>query len=265
MTRTVPQSYLFSSLSPFNYRVSENFKVFASRMVVIVGTSLGLLLVLAILWLAYLLPTIAWVALASVALVYLGSLGGVALHSYRHFFARKSFEVVLVSPQPRSREEVDWPDPNSVPLYRQLMDRYRFHKECCERGARRNARFAAILDLAIPVISAMVVFLAASGDLVRPGGVASLGLILTFLTVVNSLIKPSRKAFVFSDRLIRLDDWRFDFELKVKESGAKGEQELLALLREKNAELSAVAGRLVGVGTPGHISDQSPGTRQSAL
>ena len=72
-----------------------------------------------------------------------------------------------------------------------------------------------------------------------------LGLTLTIITILNSLLKPTEKFTQFAQARIRLQEWKVDFSIKLsailkENQNFSHEYTIDKLLEEKNEQLSGI-------------------------
>ena len=125
-------------------------------------------------------------------------------------------------------------------LYRAMEERYLFHRSKAEGHVKvfKNTSFA--LALAIPILSATVSF-AMADQIHMPSFVpACLGLTLTVLAIVGSVLKPDKRFADAVQHCIALHEWKRDLDI-CRLSPSMGDAEVLRnTLLEMDARLSEI-------------------------
>jgi hypothetical protein len=99
------------------------------------------------------------------------------------------------------------------------------------------------LGVAMPLLAAFVTYLSTASDRIPDVYVSITGLILTFFTLLNEVLKP-RQRFLSSVQLSHeLEEFITDVEIELRELSRKDPQnleEIYAVLRTHNRQLSVV-------------------------
>ena len=129
--------------------------------------------------------------------------------------------------------------------------RHRFHRNAAMTLDRWYRRLAWFLSLYVPLASAAVSALAATLTKELPSAasqlstwIAALGGTVTVATIVQSALKPEQKYVQYADILVQLEDWRVRFELALATLDGRPDSELVALVEERQLEVSRL-GRLM--------------------
>ena len=126
-------------------------------------------------------------------------------------------------------------------FYRELERRYVFHKKNAEKHVKMFKPLGFLFGLAIPILSALVTF-SISSD--RSGALAALsaamGLALTVLTILNSVLKVDERFARGAQHCIALHEWKRDFDILVAESDTQDEKVFHAMIREMDDKLSEI-------------------------
>ena len=126
-----------------------------------------------------------------------------------------------------------------------ILQRYLFHRYSAQKAHRNYETLSQILNIMIPVLSAILTAIADFGLKY----LWLLGLSLTILTILNSLLKPAEKFTKFAQVRINLQEWEVDFSIKlstiIKDNpNLKNEYTIDKLLAEKNKQLSEIVNNM---------------------
>jgi hypothetical protein len=144
-----------------------------------------------------------------------------------------------------------WPHKDSQEIYKRLIDRFVFHKDNAEGSVRWAHHLAWVLALFIPILSAAITFLASSPGFQPPGWlVPSVGLLLTIVTIFNSASKQDQRYASLSEKLIELNDWKFELDIATSKLNSNNKKECYSLLMEKSDKLSQIGKEILLVAIP---------------
>jgi hypothetical protein len=121
-----------------------------------------------------------------------------------------------------------------------LEDRYLFHKEKAERQVTTFKPIGFIFGLAIPIIAAVVTFSMTTESGISKPVAALMGLGLTLLTIVNSVLKPDERFAKAAQHCIALEEWKREFDINMAESHTTDEMAFHAMIREMDKALSEI-------------------------
>jgi hypothetical protein len=125
-------------------------------------------------------------------------------------------------------------------FYQTTEARYVFHKEKAESHVNRFKPMGFFCGLAIPILSALVTFAITYESAIPTFVTAGMGLVLTLLTIVNSVLKPDKRFTSAAQYCIALHEWKRDFDICVAESDAADEKAFHALIQEMDGRLSEI-------------------------
>jgi hypothetical protein len=125
-------------------------------------------------------------------------------------------------------------------FYQTTDDRYVFHKEKAESHVNRFKPLGFFFGLAIPVLSALVTVAITYESTIPTYVSAGMGLVLTLLTIVNSVLKPDKRFVSAAQHCIALHEWKRDFDIRVAESDDADEKAFHALIQEMDTRLSEI-------------------------
>jgi len=126
-----------------------------------------------------------------------------------------------------------------------ILKRYLFHRYSAQKAHRNYEILSQILNIMIPVLSATLTAIADFGLKYF----WLLGLTLTIITILNSLLKPTEKFTQFAQSRIRLQEWEVDFSIKLsailkENKNVSHEYTINKLLEEKNEQLSGIVNNM---------------------
>lgn len=99
------------------------------------------------------------------------------------------------------------------------------------------------LGVAMPLLAALVTYFSTASDKIQSIYASITGLILTFLTVVNEVLKPSQRFLSAVQLSHELEEFKTDIEIDLRELSRKNSQnveEIYTVLRMRNRQLSVV-------------------------
>jgi hypothetical protein len=104
-------------------------------------------------------------------------------------------------------------------LYSQLIERYREHKKWAENKIKYYKPMGYLLAILIPVLAALIatLFSKDSECLDWKCGAIYFSLLLAFLSILQSTLKPSERFIYFSSVCIELEEWYFNFRIKYEQ------------------------------------------------
>lgn len=122
-----------------------------------------------------------------------------------------------------------------------ILKRYLFHRYYAQKAHRNYEFLSQILNIMIPILSAILTAIADFGLKYF----WLLGLTLTIITILNSLLKPTEKFTKFAQERIRLQEWEVDFSIKLSailkdNPSLNSEYTIDKFLEEKNKQLSGI-------------------------
>ncbi|AKG22536.1 hypothetical protein [Calothrix sp. 336/3] len=132
-----------------------------------------------------------------------------------------------------------------VQLLLATFDRYNYHLEIAKNNHKffRNSNY--FFSFLIPVYSAFFTYIVSNDLIISKTILGVLGLILTIMTIVVSILKPYERCIAAAEVLIVLSDWKTDLivnlgnvELEVDTNHKR--QALYELLQRKDKEISQV-------------------------
>lgn len=139
--------------------------------------------------------------------------------------------------------------PNRIPEFsrksladfqKMLEDRYLFHKEKAEKHVAIFKPLGFAFGLAIPILAALVTFsMGAEIGIPRPL-VAIMGLTLTLLTIVNSVLKPDERFAKAAHHCIALHEWKLEFDIQVAKAEPSDETAFYSMILEMDMKLSGI-------------------------
>ena len=126
-----------------------------------------------------------------------------------------------------------------------ILKRYLFHRYYAQKAHRNYETLSQILNILIPILSAILTAIADFGLKY----LWLLGLTLTIITILNSLLKPTEKFTKFAQARIRLQEWEVDFSIKLSailkdNPNRNNEYTFDKLLEEKNEQLSGIVNNM---------------------
>lgn len=136
------------------------------------------------------------------------------------------------------------PDQYLCQLLIDTYGRYEYHLSVAIKNHVffRNSHY--FLSFTIPIYSAFFTFIVSNGLLKSQALLGAIGLVLTIMTIVVSILKPYERCIAAGEILILLSDWKTDLVIdlgKIKsESDETRQQSLYELLKRKDREISEV-------------------------
>ena len=121
-----------------------------------------------------------------------------------------------------------------------LEARYSFHKEKAERHVTLFKPIGFTFGLAIPIFAAVVTFSISSESGVPQPVAAVMGLGLTLLTIVNSVLKPDERFSKGAQYCIALNEWKLEFDIRAAEADTTDETAFHAMIQEMDRKLSEI-------------------------
>lgn len=122
-----------------------------------------------------------------------------------------------------------------------ILKRYLFHRYSAQKAHHSYEALSQILNILIPVLSAIIT--ATTEFNLKYFWL--LGLSLTIITILNSLLKPTEKFTKFAQLRVSLQEWEVDFSIKLSAilkplSGRDTEYSIDQFLEDKNKQLSRI-------------------------
>ena len=129
----------------------------------------------------------------------------------------------------------------SLSDFQQMVEnRYAFHKEKAERHVAVFKPMGFVFGLAIPILAALVTFsMSAESGIGQPAG-AIMGLALTLLTIVNSVLKPDERFAKAAQNCIALNEWKLAFDIHSAEADTTDEKAFHAMIQKMDQNLSEI-------------------------
>jgi hypothetical protein len=121
-----------------------------------------------------------------------------------------------------------------------LENRYVFHKENAEKHVKVFKPMGFIFAFAVPILAAVVAFSMSPDSGVSKQAAAGMGLVLTLLTIVNSILKPDKKFAEATQNCIALNDWKLEFDIRVAETATTDEKAFHAVIQDMDKKLSDI-------------------------
>ena len=158
-------------------------------------------------------------------------------------------------------------DLKSYPLLQQLVEaieyRLLFHRENLQKTKKRNLFLANCFSLLIPITSSLLTLSVGntmtSIEYLNQG----IGVILTIITIINSVIRPAEKVIHSGHLLVILHDWEMDLIITLqkimrgKKEGDKYIDDLFDFLKKKDLLLSKIGAEIVDFESPTHINTKN--------
>ncbi|MBL1174514.1 hypothetical protein [Pantanalinema sp. GBBB05] len=137
------------------------------------------------------------------------------------------------------------PDQYLSQLLIEIFGRYHYHLDIAKKNHKffRNANY--FFSFLIPTYSAFLTY-AVSNDFINSKAILGLlGLFLTILTIVASILKPYERCISSADALIVLSDWKTDLivnlgNLESELDQVQKSKSFYELLQRKDQEISKV-------------------------
>lgn len=136
--------------------------------------------------------------------------------------------------------------PDVQQLLKSLEARVALHRQYLLKKQSRNATFGFVLAWLIPITSAVTttaISLRLPNKQSVEYGLAGLGLVLTILTILNSVFRPAERATNSAHLLVQLHDWEMDLDAGLRRRPASSndpDQDIVAFLMRKDRELSKI-------------------------
>jgi hypothetical protein len=146
------------------------------------------------------------------------------------------------------RKEIEELEPPFKELGTGMMARLDFHRNLILRNYKKYYKAGVTFSLAIPIGSALITWMMSESGKEAVHTLTNLpietfGILLTILTIVNSVLRPAEEYLSSSHMLVRLHDWEMSLALEIPKS--KDSPELLNHLFEiKDRELSKMGDAL---------------------
>lgn len=94
--------------------------------------------------------------------------------------------------------------------------------------------------LAIPILAALVTFsMSSESGISQPIG-AVMGLLLTLLTIVNSVLKPDERFAKAVQSCIALNEWKLEFDIQSAEADITDEKAFHVMIQKMDKKLSEI-------------------------
>ncbi len=139
---------------------------------------------------------------------------------------------------------------NIAAIQERLLDRCALHERSALRRSRQFKRAAATFRFCIPVFSAVLTFMITSQFARFETAIGFLGLCLTLLTILNSIMDPARKFRALTEECIELHDWRLELDMMLHRLQSAPPDKLHEYLLNKNEALSNIGRNMVGLAIP---------------
>ena len=136
------------------------------------------------------------------------------------------------------------PRKNLSQFHKDLENRYNYHKKMAEKHVKTFKPIGFTFGLFIPVLAALVTFsmTTESGILARVS--VLMGLALTLLTIVNSVLKPDERFARAVQYCIELHDWKRDLDIRVAEINTKDRNVFLKMIQDMDNKLSQIGQKM---------------------
>lgn len=123
-----------------------------------------------------------------------------------------------------------------------MITRLDFHRNLIFRNYKKHYWGGVIFSLAIPIGSAVITWMMTTQgkeitETLTKVPAAVFGLLLTILTIINSVLRPAEEFISSSHTLVRLHDWEVSLALGIRKNKGNPDQ-LYHLLEIKDQELS---------------------------
>lgn len=129
---------------------------------------------------------------------------------------------------------------STAEFQQELEDRYSWHKEKAELHSKIFKPLGFSFGLAIPLLSALITY-AVAGESGIPKSVAAImGLFLTLLTIMHSVLKPEERFAKAVQHCISLHDWKREFDIHMTEADPQDEAAFHTLIRDLDNKLSNI-------------------------
>jgi hypothetical protein len=127
----------------------------------------------------------------------------------------------------------------------EIFGRYNYHQEIAQKNHKffRNANY--LFSFLIPTYSAFLTYIVSTDFINSKAILGVIGLFLTILTIVASILKPYERCISAADVLIILSDWKTDLivnlgNIESELDEAQKKKALYELLQRKDKEISKV-------------------------
>lgn len=121
-----------------------------------------------------------------------------------------------------------------------LEDRYCFHKGNAERHVTIFKPMGFAFGLAIPILAAVVTFsMGVESGIPKPLA-AVMGLVLTLITIVNSVLKPDERFVKAAQNCIALNEWKLEFDIYSAEADTTNAKEFHDMVQKMDKKLSEI-------------------------
>lgn len=121
-----------------------------------------------------------------------------------------------------------------------IEDRYTFHKDKAERHVAIFKPMGFAFGLSIPILAALVTFAMSAESGIPQPAAAAMGLALTLLTIVNSVLKPDERFAKAAQNCIALNEWKLEFDIRAAEADTTDEAAFHAMIQEMDKKLSGI-------------------------
>lgn len=127
----------------------------------------------------------------------------------------------------------------------EIFGRYSYHVDIAKKNHKffRNANY--FFSFLVPTYSAFLTYIVSNDFINSKTILGALGLFLTILTIVTSILKPYERCISAADALIILSDWKTDLivnwgYIESELDEAQRKKSLYELLQRKDQEISKV-------------------------
>ncbi len=121
-----------------------------------------------------------------------------------------------------------------------IEGRYFFHMEKADQHVTIFKPLGFVFGLAIPILAALVTFSMSTESGIPKAVTAVMGLALTLLTIVNSVLKPDERFAKATQHCIALAEWKRELDIQMAESNTADEMAFHAMIREMDKKLSEI-------------------------
>lgn len=136
-------------------------------------------------------------------------------------------------------------DPVFTKIIEAIEDRLVFHRDILMKSKRRYSFANTSLSILIPALSAVLTW-ATTAEFHDPQHlVGALGLLLTIITILNSVFRPTEKYLSASHMLVRLHDWEIELVTKLATISTNPINEIYDYLKRKDHQLSELGADIV--------------------
>jgi len=121
-----------------------------------------------------------------------------------------------------------------------LEDRYSYHKDKAERHVKIYKPMGFVFGLSIPILAALVTFSMSTEYSISQSVISVMGLALTLLTIVNSILKPDERFAKGTQNCIALNEWKLEFDIHTAEADTTDETAFHSMIQEMDKKLSEI-------------------------